>query len=410
MMVLLAGASGGLAAGTDTSLRPLERQMQEAVQSAPTQKGLDLWVVDFRPRALEQGISDQTFDTAMQGVQYDAKVIKRDRNQSEFTKTIWDYLDTAVSDLRISNGQAALRKWDTALSEIEAKYGVEKEIVAAIWGLESAYGTFRGGNQVITSLSTLAYDGRRAAFFEGELINALQILQDGDTSVANLTGSWAGAMGHTQFMPSSFQKLAVDHDGDGKRDIWGDDPSDALASTAAYLKNSGWTKGQPWGVEVQLPEGFDYTMARRDVRKLASAWAQIGVTAADGSAVIDHGLASLLLPGGAEGASFLIFDNFKALESYNTADAYVVGVGHLADRIRGDAAFGHTWPRHLRVLDFEERIELQKRLTSAGFDTVKIDAKMGPLTIGAIRRFQQAQGVQPDGYPSLNVLERLRAL
>ena len=399
--------AAGVAEGVGTSLRPAERSIQETAASG--QAGLDIWVEAFRTRALGQGITAATFDTAMRGVRYDEKVIQRDRNQSEFTKTIWDYLDTAVSDLRISNGQAALAKWNKTLTEIEAKYGVEKEIVTAIWGLESAYGTFRGSSSVITSLTTLAFDARRAAFFEAELLDALRILQQGDTTNGKLQGSWAGAMGHTQFMPSSFQKLAVDYDGDGRRNIWGDDPTDALASTAAYLKHFGWTKGQPWGVEVTLPDGFDYLEARRDLRRLPSAWTALGVTALRGP-IEDYGPASVLLPGGAEGAAFLVFDNFEVLEKYNTADAYVIGVGHLADRIRGAGPFQHSWPRQLRVLTYDERIELQKRLTAAGFDTVKIDAKMGPLTIGAIRRFQQAQGVLPDGYPSLSVLERLRAL
>ncbi len=393
------------------SLRPVERSgTGSTIVQNPTQEGLRAWIAAFRPRALAQGITAGTFDSVMNDARYDADVVKRDRNQSEFTKTIWDYLDTAASDLRVTNGKAALAKWDKTLIEIERTYGVDKEIVTAIWGLESSYGVFRGGESTLDALATLAYDGRRAEFFEQELIDALRILQDGDITLAKLKGSWAGAMGHTQFMPSSFQEHAVDHDGDGRRDIWSDNPVDALASTAAYLKNFGWTTGQPWGVEVRLPDSFDFTLARRDMRKLPSDWAVLGVTQPNGTAVRDFGLASVLLPGGAEGVAFLVFQNFEVLERYNTADAYVIGVGHLADRIRGAGPFEKSWPRHLRVLSHDERIELQKRLTAAGFDTEKIDAKMGPLTIGAIRKFQQAQGVVPDGYPSLSVLERLRAL
>jgi lytic murein transglycosylase len=415
LVLMIAGMfalTSDVAAGPpEASQRPLEKAARAGgIVENPSQAGLQDWIVSFRAKALEKGITAETYDRAMKSVRYDAVVIKRDRNQSEFTKTIWDYLDTAVSDLRVSNGKAALAKWDSTLSAIEATYGVEKEIVTAIWGLESAYGVFRGDGSTLTSLATLAYDGRRADFFEGELLDALRILQAGDTTPAQLVGSWAGAMGHTQFMPSSFQAHAVDHDGDGKRDIWGDDPVDALASTAAYLKHFGWTTGQPWGVEVRLPEGFDYTSARRDLRKLPSDWAVLGVTRPGGIAMRDYGLASVLLPGGAQGPAFLIFGNFKVLESYNTADAYVVGVGHLADRIRGADPFVNPWPRHLRVLQYEERIELQKRLTAAGFDTVKIDAKMGPLTVDAIRQFQKSVGVLPDGYPSLSLLERLRAL
>jgi len=371
--------------------------------------GLQLWLVDFRPRALAAGIDAAVFDAAIKGVTYDENVIRRDRNQSEFTKTIWDYLETATSDLRIANGKAALERRRAALAEIEAQYGVEKEVVVAIWGLESAYGTFRGRDGVIGSLASLAYDGRRQAFFEAELLEALRILQAGDTSPAKMTGSWAGAMGHTQFMPSSFQRYAVDFTKDGKRDIWGDDPRDALASTAAYLKHFGWTFGQPWGVEVTLPDGFDYLLADRKVLKTPAEWAAIGVVDMSGETVPDHGPASILLPGGAEGAAFMIFSNFEVIERYNTADAYVIGVGHLSDRIAGGAPIAHSWPLQDRALTYDERIELQTQLTALGFDTVKIDAKIGPLTINAVRNFQTAQGLLPDGYASLRLLERVRA-
>lgn len=375
-----------------------------------TDAGLARWVDAFRERAIAQGIDPTTFDTNMRGLSYDSEIIRRDRNQAEFTKTIWDYLDTAVSDLRIANGRKALSKWTKTLDQIETTYGVEKEVIVAVWGLESAYGTFRGTAPVVNGLATLAYDARRATFFEAELIHALRILQDGHTTLNRLQGSWAGAMGHTQFMPSSFQAHAVDFDRDGKRNIWEDDPRDALASTGAYLQHFGWTKGQPWGVEVRLPSGFDYTLADRTDVRLPSAWRAMGVTPVSREVKDGFGPASILLPGGAGGAAFMIFANFAVLEKYNTADAYVIGIGHLSDRIAGGPAIDHGWPRQLRALTKDERTELQKRLTAAGFDTVKIDAKMGPLTINAVRRFQLSQGIKPDGYPSLAVLERLRAL
>lgn len=381
-----------------------------ATTSEASGAGLREWIAKFRTRALEQDISAETFDRALRNVSYDAQVIKRDRNQSEFTKTIWDYLDTAVSDLRIENGRNALAKWDETLTEIEAKFDVNKEVIVAIWGLESAYGTFRGSSSVMNSLATLAYDARRTEFFEDELINALQILQSGDTTADQMTGSWAGAMGHTQFMPSSFNRHAVDFDGNGKREIWGENPVDALASTAAYLKHFGWKKDQPWGVEVNVPEGFDYLLANREIQKRPSEWATLGIKDTKGQAVADHGPASVLLPAGAEGAAFLIFSNFEVIEHYNTADAYVIGVGHLSDRIKGAAAIQHAWPREDRALTYDERIELQKRLTAAGFDTIKIDAKMGPLTVNAVRAFQMSKQIIPDGYPSLRLLDRLRAL
>jgi lytic murein transglycosylase len=376
---------------------------------AGTDAGLQTWITGFRARALAAGISADVFDAALKNVRYSEEVLRRDRNQSEFTKTIWEYLTTATSDLRISNGKKALAKQGAALEQIEAKYGVDKEVIVAIWGLESAYGTFKGSDSVITSLVSLAYDGRRRAFFEAELMDALRILEAGDISPDQMTGSWAGAMGHTQFMPSSFQLYAVDFTGDDKRDIWGDDPRDALASTAAYLRHFGWTLDQPWGVEVRLPDGFDYLLADRDVTKSSAEWAALGVAGVNGSVVAEHGPASILLPGGAEGAAFMIFSNFEVIERYNTADAYVIGIGHLSDRIAGEGPIQQGWPLQDRALTFDERIELQTRLTALGFDTVKIDAKIGPLTINAVRDFQLAKGLVPDGYASPRLLERVRS-
>jgi len=366
------------------------------------------WLAAFRPRAIAQGISPSVLDAALGGVRYNPDVVKRDRNQSEFTKTIWDYLDTAVSDLRIANGKAALKAQARKLNQIERKFGVEKQVVVAIWGLESAYGTFRGKTRIIGAMASLAYDARRGPFFEEQLIAALNILQDGDITLAEMTGSWAGAMGHTQFMPTSFQQFAVDFNGDGRRDIWSDDPGDALASTAAYLAAHGWVKGQPWGVEVRLPEGFDYLLANRKIIKSPAAWAKLGLRGLDGRKVPNYGAGSVLLPAGAKGPAFLIFNNFKVLEAYNTADAYVIGVGYLADRIKGGGPIQGAWPVGDRALSYDERLELQQRLTRAGFDTVKIDAKIGPLTIAAVRAYQQANGLVPDGYASLDLLKRLR--
>ncbi|MEO0939538.1 MAG: lytic murein transglycosylase [Pseudomonadota bacterium] len=398
-------SAGGI---SESSLRPVLRPEVAGTQVADRSPSeFAGWLDSFRSRAAAQGISRQTLNAAFRGVSYDADVVRRDRNQSEFTKTIWDYLDTAVSDARIRNGKSALNSQRAVLEQIEARYGVEKEIVTAIWGLESAYGGFRGSNNVIESLATLAFDARRADFFEGQLLAALQILQSGDTVPANMTGSWAGAMGQTQFMPTSYLDHAVDYDGDGRRDIWSDNPVDALASTAAYLKHFGWQAGVPWGVEVILPDRFDYASARRENTKLPSAWARLGVRGVNG-VIPDHGPASILLPAGANGAAFMIFDNFEVLERYNTADAYVIGVGHLADRIAGGAPFKASWPRGDRALTLDERIELQKRLRAAGFDPEKIDGKIGPLTISAVRRYQVANGLVPDGYASLRMLERLR--
>lgn len=380
----------------------------DASETRGSDAGLQDWIGGFRTRALEQGISPATFDAAMGDLSYDPLVIERDRNQSEFTKALWDYLDTAVSDLRVQNGRAALAAQRDTLEAIEDRYGVDKEVVAAIWGLESAYGTFRGSDNVLRSLATLAYDARRGKFFEGQLIDALRILQDGDTTPARMTGSWAGAMGHTQFMPSSYLAYAVDFTGDGRREIWGDDPADALASTAAYLKNFGWMLDQPWGVEVRLPEDFDYELANRAITRTPAEWADIGVNGLNGQPVPHDWPAAILLPAGAQGAAFMIFHNFEVIERYNTADAYVIGVGHLADRIAGGGPIKASWPRDDRTLSFDERVELQERLTAAGHDTQGADGLIGPLTIDGIRSYQRSAGLIPDGYASLRLLERLR--
>lgn len=389
-------------------LRPAKQIVTEADITPVTNQRFQNWIQAFKERAAAQGISSSVLDRALADLRYDPDVIRRDRNQSEFTKTIWEYLDSAAAETRVNNGKAALKAQRQTLDAIEAQYGVEKEIVVAIWGLESAYGSYRGRSSVIRSLATLAFDARRSAFFEEQLIAALRIIQSGDTSPANMTGSWAGAMGHTQFIPTSYLDYAVDFTGDGRRDIWSDDPSDALASTAAYLKRFGWTKGQPWGVEVQIPDGFNYALAKRSITKAPSAWAQLGVVDMDGRAVPDHGPASVLLPAGGNGAAFLIFDNFAVIERYNTADAYVIGVGHLSDRIKGGPVIQASWPREDRALTLKERKELQTRLTEKGFDTQGIDGKIGPLTIEAVRSFQLAEGLKPDGYASLNVLKLLR--
>ncbi|CUH64659.1 Membrane-bound lytic murein transglycosylase B precursor [Thalassovita gelatinovora] len=407
-----------MAAPVDQSLRPQLRSgvpaekavsiAGDAAQISSKNMGFQRWLQDFRKRGRAAGISNRTLDQAFRGVRYNADVIQKDRNQSEFTKTLWDYLDSAASDTRVQNGKKALRQHDRTLRAIESKYGVDKEVVAAVWGLESAYGSFRGSINVIEALATLAFDGRRGRFFEKQLIDALKILQSGDTSPKNMTGSWAGAMGHTQFIPSSYLAYAVDFTGDGKRDIWSDNPSDALASTAAYLARFGWTKGQPWGVEVKLPRGFNYALANRKIQKMPSDWARLGVTDMKGRPVRDFGAASVLLPAGAQGAAFLIFKNFSVIERYNTADAYVIGVGHLSDRLKGGPKIQSNWPRGDRALTFAERKEMQKLLTRRGFDTKGVDGKIGPLTIQAVRGYQRTIGMEPDGYASLSILKKLK--
>ncbi len=258
------------------------------------------------------------------------------------------------------------------------------------------------------SLATLAYEGRRRDFGEEQLIAALKILQAGDATPAQLVGSWAGAMGHTQFIPTSYLSYAVDFNGDGRRDVWSDDPTDALASTANYLASAGWTRGQPWGVEVRLPAGFDFAQADQANRRPVAEWRARGVTRIDGAALPEHGSAAILTPAGARGPAFAVYNNFFVIKKYNNATSYAMGVGHLGDRIAGGGPIVGSWPRGERELSRSEKIEMQERLTARGYDTDGTDGVIGPNTIAAIRRFQQSQGVTPDGFATAGLLAALR--
>ncbi len=371
-----------------------------------SQQGLDAWMQGFRDRAMAAGIAPATLG-ALTAVRFLPEVVDKDRRQDEFTRAIWDYLDRAVSDDRIAFGQRAMAKHGDTLARIAAEYRVDAEYVVAIWGLESSYGAVRGDIPTLSALATLAYDGRRGAYFEAELIEALRILQGAHVAPDRMLGSWAGAMGHTQFMPSSWAKRAVDFDGDGKRNIWGDDPADALASTAAYLAAAGWKKGMPWGIEVTLPQGFDFQLTGKRSPRPVAEWTALGLRAVAGDLPPDA-WAALLTPAGAKGPAFLVTDNFTAIETYNVADAYVIAVGHLADRLRGEPAFSYGWPREERVLTLDERKEMQALLTAHGHDAGGSDGKVGPLTLTALRRWQALAGRIPDGFPTVEILETLR--
>lgn len=392
-----------------SSPRPLLRpsapeQIQKVSLGA---SGFNAWVQDFAKRAQRQGVSFEVVKSSLTGIRYDPDIIALDRNQAEFSKQLWEYLDSAVSSNRINTGRSMLSRHSAALDKIERRYGVDKEIVVAVWGLESAYGGYRGNTDTIEALATLAYDGRRGEFFEEQLVAALKIVQAGDVSPRAMKGSWAGAMGHTQFMPTSYLDHAVDFTGDGRRDIWSDNPVDALASTAAYLDDFGWKKGQPWGVEVRLPQGFDYAAAG-DGEKTVSAWSRLGVRGVDGGSVANYGKAKLLLPAGARGPAFLTFGNFDVIKRYNASTSYAMAVGHLAARMGGAPDFSASWPRGDRALSSTEKTEMQKRLTAKGFSTNGIDGRVGPDTIAAIRRYQQAVGLVADGYASTDLLTHLR--
>lgn len=368
------------------------------------------WLVDFRPEAMEAGVSAATFDRALRGVSPDPEVIEADGAQPEFVRPIWDYLESALSERRVTRGTAELGRNEPLFAMLESSYGVEREVLTAIWGLESQYGDYMGRRSVVRSLATLAFDGRRADFGRTQLIAALLILQRGDISRMAMRGSWAGAMGHTQFIPTTYNAYAVDFDRDGRRDIW-NSPADALASSANYLAASGWRSGAAWGHEVSVPPGFDYALADRSVRKPVSDWLHLGVTKADGSMFAEserESAAALILPAGHRGPAFLVLDNFRVVLRYNNATAYALAVNLLADRFRGRAGVTGSWPVDDRPLARSEREELQRLLTQRGFDTGGVDGIVGAGTRSAVRAYQQAIGVPADGYPTLMLLDRLR--
>jgi lytic murein transglycosylase len=405
--ILALGAMGGLAAcgGGGGSIA---QGVPEAQFPAVPNPAFDAWVAGFRPRAAAAGIPEATLQAAFRDVGYLPGVIERDRNQTEFTRTTEDYLAIAASDARVSAGRAALQQYGQVLAEIDARFGVEPQVVAAVWGLESQYGTRRGSVPVVSALSTLAYDGRRGAFFEEQLIAALRILANGDTTADRMVGSWAGAMGHTQFIPTSYLAYAVDFRGDGRRDIWSDDPTDALASAAAYFDRSGWTRGQPWGVEVRLPAGFDTGLTGRGTSRSASSWGSLGVTDMDGGRVADHGSASILIPAGPTGPAFMVFPNFGVILRYNNAINYGIGVGHLSDRLRGGGPVRGTFPPDAQGLTLADRQELQRRLTAAGYDTQGTDGVIGNNTRAAITAYEAANGLPQSGEATAALLARLR--
>ena len=400
---LLSACSGGKGPALGKGAPATDPAMR-AVPNA----GFDTWVAGFKARAGSAGIPASTLDAAFRGAGFLPGVVERDRNQTEFSRSLQDYLAIAASDERVSKGRAALQSNAATLAAIEARFGVETHVVTAVWGLESYYGERRGSVPVISALSTLAYDGRRGQFFESQLIAALRILQNGDVSPAGMTGSWAGAMGHTQFIPTSYLAYAVDFRGDGQRDIWSDDPTDALASTAAYLAKSGWTRGQPWGVEVTVPAGFNSGLAGRGTSRSTAGWAAIGVRGIGGGTPPDHGPASLLMPAGASGPAFMVYRNFTVITRYNNAESYVIGVGHLADRIRGGAGIQGNFPPDAMGMTIANRQDLQRRLTAAGFDTEGTDGVIGPKTRSAISAYQGSKGLAVTGEPSLDLLATLR--
>ncbi len=360
--------------------------------------GFHAWIAGFRKRALAEGIAPATFDRAFAGAEYLSRVTVTDRAQTAPRRPLDAYIARAASPDRIRIGAAKLKRHRRLFDRLEARFGVAREVLVAIWGMESGFGAMTGKTPVISALATLAFEARRAAFFEAELVAALRILEAGDIGPGALRGSWAGAMGHMQFMPSTWLAHAVDFDGDGRRDIWSAEPGDALASAANYLRASGWVAGAPWGLQVRLPGGRDPLVTRS-----IAEWRARGVTPARGGELPDHGAARLILPDGAGGRAFLLFANTRALRAYNDSIKYALGVGHLSDRLAG----GKPLVAAEAELDFEARQALQAALTRAGFDTGGADGVFGHRSTAAIRDWEAAEGLPVTGVASRAALERL---
>ena len=377
---------------------------------AQDQAAFDACLSGLRPAAAAAGINQATFDTYATTAVPDMTVLDLLDAQPEFTTPIWDYLAALVDQQRVDDGQAMLKTHAAILAQVAQQYGVDAQTVVAVWGVESDYGKTFGKRPLLTSLATLSCFGRRQAFFRGEFFATLKLLQSGDLKPEGLTGSWAGAFGHTQFMPTTYQRIAVDGDGDGRRDLVGSIP-DALASTANYLKRAGWRTGEPWGYEVKLPAGFDASLAGRKNKRPLNDWIARGVTRIDGTLVLPADTqAGVLLPAGAKGPAFLVFRNFDAIYSYNAAESYALAIATLSDRLRGGAALVTPWPTDDPGLGRGERKQLQQLLLARGHAIGEADGMIGTLTRRAIVLEQQRLGLQPqDGRAGQKILEALVA-
>lgn len=400
MLVSSAGASDRMPNQTQIIANATEQQNSTSFVQ---------WQNEFRVQALAAGIRTDIFDQAFAGLSPDPAVLKADQSQPEFTRPVWEYLDGALSSQRQATGRLMLSRHATLLQQIEARYGVDRHILVAIWGLESNFGSNMGERSVIRSLATLAYQGRRSGFAQTQLLAALEILQRGDTSISGMTGSWAGAMGQTQFIPTTYNDYAVDFDGNGKRDIWHSE-ADALASAANYLKQSNWQPGATWGIEVRLPEGFDYSLADMSVRKSPADWAALSVTDARGRALQANSsdTATLILPAGHRGPAFLINNNFHSILRYNNSTSYALAIGLLSERLQGQGQIHASWPTSDKPLSRSERLELQELLENSGFEPGSVDGIIGANTRQAIRQLQLTLGWPADGYADHQLLQVLR--
>ena len=366
------------------------------------------WVTGFKQQAIQNGISAMTVQKAFQNVHLNRAVLELDRRQPEFSKTFWQYFNRAVTEWRIETGKMLYEKHRKQLDEVTAKYGIPGRFLIAFWGMETNFGGYTGNTAIIESLATLSYDPRRSEFFSKELLAALKIIDLGHASIDQMKGSWAGAMGQCQFMPSNYLRYAVDGDDSGKKDLWKSLP-DVFNSMGNFLAELGWQKQENWGREVSLPSGFDLSLADNKTEKPLTDWKALGIKLADGRDLpIEDLKARLVLPSDYRGPAFLVFDNYQVIKRWNRSDNYALAVGHLADRIVGRPPLTKTAPTDDQALTREEMKEVQERLNLMGYDLGAPDGIAGPKTRMAIRSFQKNQGLPADAYPSKSLLNQLQ--
>ncbi|MEM8811056.1 MAG: lytic murein transglycosylase [Pseudomonadota bacterium] len=354
---------------------------------------------------ISAGVKRSTADAAFANVAYDEKVVRFSKAQPEYKTPIWDYMAFLVDDDRIADGRKMMRKHSNTLKAVERAYGVDRYIIAALWGVESDYGEIQGSFFIPHALTNLICAGRRAKFWRGELVAVLQLVDRGDLRLKDLNGSWAGAFGQTQFIPSTYKRLAVDFDRDGKRDLVRSVP-DALGSTANYLKRSGWQSGRSWGYEVKVPAGYSGPTGRK-AKAPVSTWATRGLKKPGGGALTGSGSAGLIMPAGRNGPAFLVFKNFDAIYSYNLAESYALAISHLSDRLKGGKEFRADWPTDDPGLSRAQRLDLQKRLNKKGFDVGEADGKVGPATRAGIRKAEASMGMEVTGRPGMKIYKAL---
>lgn len=364
--------------------------------------GFGAFVENLWPQAKAKGVTRATFELAFRGMQPDPEVIALTRREPEYGKPVGEYLASMASGARISGGLQKRAQWARTLADVEQAFGVEPSILLAIWGMETGYGGVQGGKDVIRSLATLAHARYRDDFFRGELLAALLILQQGHVARERMVGSWAGAMGQPQFIPSSFMTWAVDFSGDGRRDIWTNVP-DVLGSIANYFRKNGWQPGLPWGFEVVVPQNFDFRRSRGSFPD----WAASGFKRADGGALPSNGDAYLLFPSGARGPAFLVTENFVVIKRYNNSDVYALAVGHLADRLRGGRPIAGRWPDNDPQLSRADRMRIQRKLAELGYKVGDFHGRIDFDQRDAIRELQAKAGLRADGHPGPEFLDRL---